>query len=211
MLLLLITAALTSAVFADGETVTLGTGTIAVGSRVYFGNILWRVLSDGTVPENSPAVVQSGKALLISNDILERIQFNPDYTAANANQWQGSNAQTWCNNYYTNWTNDTNKTSAEKDAILATTVEETNDQNAGFDYYYQGGHYNDYYGAAPLSDAFFFFLSAKEADELFTDDNDRKASGAGTSYWWLRSSDADSSDGVGDVDNDGWVDIQQCR
>ncbi len=57
LLLLLVTAALASAVSADG--ITLGSGAVATGNQVYFGTynekpVLWRVLKTG-----------DGKALLL--------------------------------------------------------------------------------------------------------------------------------------------------
>ena len=75
-ILLLLMAALASAVSADGETgITLGSGAIIKGNQVYFGNILWRVLYGGT-GEDDLDVTNAGEALLISNDIRDSTKFN---------------------------------------------------------------------------------------------------------------------------------------
>ena len=174
---------------SEGDTITLGAGAITTDSRVYFGNqILWRVLQSG-----------DGKALLISNDTLGLTNFNQ--SASDGNAWSGSTAQTWCKDFK----NDTNFTASEQAAILATTIEETNDKTYNDKpYYYKGGYGGIYYyGAAPLNGEYFFFLSAKEADTLFASDDDRRASGASSSYWWLRSPHSSYSSGI--VDLDGWV------
>lgn len=195
LVLLLVIAALTSATFAENSGITLG---VTLGEQVNFRNKLWRVLSDGTIPdpENSPKVLGTGKALLIYNSVLDVTKFNQNESDGNA--WSGSLAQTWCTNYYTNWPD-----GIEKDAILPTSVTETNYADG---YYYQGGHYNDYYGAAPLNNEHIFFLSAEEADKLFANDDDRKATGSDIT-WWLRSPYAGTlfSNAVGVVDSDGWV------
>ncbi len=196
ILVLLIAAALTSAAFAENSGITLGSGAVVKGNQVYFGKydgpVLWRVMGTG----NS----ESGM-LLISKDILQYIKFNLNSNAENANVWAGSNAQTWCIDFYQNGTN-----AVEKAAILATIVDELNDKtNGDYSFYYRGGTHGYYYGAAPLTNEHFFFLSAKEADEF--DVNDRIASGTQTGYWWLRSPEVhyDDSDEVGLVYPDGRV------
>ena len=52
---------------AEEDTVTLGTGSIVPGNKVWFGGYLWKVLRN-----------ENGKALLITDQTLEKIQFNPD-------------------------------------------------------------------------------------------------------------------------------------
>ena len=103
------------AVFADGDPgIILGSGAITTENKVYFGDVLWRILYDGT-GEDDLDVTQAGKALLISNDILE---FNPSVEDAkeDANAWVNSSAQKWCTNYYDG------TAGIEKNAILTTTV-----------------------------------------------------------------------------------------
>ena len=164
-----------SALAAGGGTgITLGTGAITAGNKVYvyFGNqALWRVLGKGTGDTANKG------ALLISNNTLASISFNPVDAVPYPNQWQESFAQSWCIGYYINWPE-----GIEKNAILATSVSETGDYTSRE----IGNHGGNTYGAASLINEYFFFLSAKEADELFSSDDDRKASGEST-YWWLRS------------------------
>lgn len=185
-------------VAATNGDITLGAGALTKNSKVYFGDqILWRVLHVGEHKDLS--VCGAGKALLISDNTLADIQFNPDKGAANANVWADSNAQTWCRNYYTNW-----PAGIERDAILATTVVEAEK------YTYNSPHEKvgtiDY-GPASLNDECFFFLSVKEAVTLFKNDDDRKASGADNKYkwWWLRSPTVNKPTSPGNVDDDGWV------
>ena len=84
-------------------------------------------------------------------------------------------------------------------AILATIVTESeNYTSTQFE-----NHGGDTYGPASLKGEHFFFLSAQEADTLFSDDDNRKASGAGKYYWWLRSPYA--NDNAGAVDITGYI------
>ena len=195
LLCLILAAALpVPAAFADGETgISLK---VSKGEQVYFGNIPWRVLYGGTGNNDDPPVTQVGSALLISNNILGVTGFKQNESDGNA--WSESRAQSWCTDYYTNW-----PAEIEKNAILATTVTETNNAD---EYYYHGGYHNNYYyKAASLNGEHFFFLSAKEADELFTEDSDRIATGAGASDWWLRSPYAEFNLRAGLVDANGSV------
>ena len=169
---------------SEGDTITLGAGAITTDSRVYFGNqILWRVLQSG-----------DGKALLISNNILDTTQFHNERLYGN--RWNYSKAREWCTNYYNSW-----PAGIEKDAILATTVEET--ENFTCSIPYSG---NRTFGPASLNNEHFFFLSAKEADTLFADSNDRKAKdGSSWSGWWLRSPDSQISAQAAFVTFDGLI------
>ncbi|MBO4835027.1 MAG: hypothetical protein J5483_02855 [Lachnospiraceae bacterium] len=164
---------------AEEGIISLG---IAKGNMINFGKNLWRVLQSG-----------DGKALLISDTILEGIIFS-----GNGNAWSGSNAQAWCTGYYANWSDE-----IEKRAILATTVTEPEDYSyvpedpdplLGEDLRF---------GGASLQNEHFFFLSAEEADTLFADNNDRKLS----SSWLLRSPEYDRSNTnkVGIINRDGRI------
>ena len=207
LLLYAVAVALPAPALAEGTTVTLGAGALTAGNKVWFGSysnspVLWRVLHVGAYEDENEdmPVCRADGALLISNDTMESIQFNPDTNPKNV--WKDSNAQTKCRNYYDNWL-----TGNEKGAVLATSVSEEDNQSiGGTPYYYRGGYHNDYYGAAPLTGERFFFLSAKEADKLFASDDDRKAQGAASWWWWLRSPYAGYSSYSGIVDIDGWVD-----
>ena len=189
--------------------IALNTDAITKGNTVYFGvmgsdPIQWRVLSGGS--DSTLPVSGSGKALLISEKTLAVIQFNPDPAAADAKVWAGSNAQNWCTKFYNNWPA---AAGSEKDAFLETTIAESNDETytsstESYNYFYQGGLYNNYYGAAPLDKERFFFLSAKEAETLFDSDGDRIPSGTSKS-WWLRSPLASNAGFSGCVVPEGWV------
>jgi len=196
---MMVTALPVSAAAEGGSAgITLGAEKISVGNKVYFGKpILWRVLQSG-----------DGKALLISDDVAGTAQFNSD--SHDGNQWQGSRAQGWCSDYYNSqgdWPN-----AVEKNAILATTIVETNDQTEGdIEYCYKSRYYDKYnpgvlFGAASLSNEYFFFLSAKEVEEYFSDNDDRVPE-AMSEYgcFWLRSPDLKNSGQAGIVNPNGWV------
>ena len=185
MLVLLLMAALASAVSADG--ITLGSGAVATGNQVYFGTykektVLWRVLKTG-----------DGKALLLSEYLLDSTQFNPNYTVANANVWQDSTAQSWCGDFYSD-----RFTLAEKSAVI---------QTSKTDAAYRGRYIN--FRTSSLNGEYIFFLSAEEAETYFSrDDDSRKAYFEGetnASFWWLRSPAAVYSYFAGVVDGGGCV------
>ena len=215
-----------AAAYAEGSTpeIALGAGEIAKATStarnytVWFGRyndidygngpIQWRVLSGGgsADPDDDANLPVSGmgEALLISKQILDvNCYFKQD---CSSNQWAGSDAQAWCTAFWnsSNWL-----TAAEKRAVNATTVNEQNDQfEGGIQYFYRGGHNNDLYSAAPLNGEHIFFLSAREADQLFAGDDDRKAERPylGQSYWWwLRSPSTYYDDYSGYVNDFGWV------
>ena len=192
---------------ADGPVgISLGMNAVANGDTVWFGAkdsspIAWRVLS--AAGDNTLPVSGSSDVLAIRKYLLNDRTYFKEVGSSNA--WAGSDAQTWCTNYYNNW-----PAGAEKDAIKATSVTETNDkETGGAPYFYQGGYYTNYYGPASLTNEHFFFLSAQEADTYFANDDDRKAKDAessGTaSWWWLRSPIAGNDYDAGDVDGGGLV------
>ncbi|MBR6861701.1 MAG: hypothetical protein IKM73_10320, partial [Acidaminococcaceae bacterium] len=192
MVSMIMTAMPISAMAAGASTgITLGTGKIAKGNKIWFGSyngspILWRVLGNGTGDTAGSGM------LLISDNILAGTRFKPDVSTGN--QWQGSSAQVWCTNFYSNWPN-----KIEQNAILATIVTES--ENYTSTQFENHGGYT--YGPASLKGEHFFFLSAQEADTLFSGDDNRKASGANYIYWWLRSPYANDKAGV--VFNNGWI------
>ena len=143
--------------------IVLGAGSVVPGNAVWFGdNTGWRVLRNDS---------DSGEALLIRDKVESKTQFNEQYSDGNA--WQGSTVQQWCNDLYNNWPD-----GPEKAAILPTTVVETKIFS-----------YNNEYSPVSLNGEYFFFLSAREADELFANDDDRRAVDSDGKYqeWWLRS------------------------
>ena len=173
--------------------ITLGSDLIAPGNTVWFGSE-WSNYEGRFIPLRTNWRVldrddENGKAFLIANHTLGTTQFNENYSDGNA--WQGSTAQRWCTEFYENW-DSYDDFPDEKAAILPTTIEETE----GF----------DYFGPASLENEYFFFLSAREANDLFENDEDRIALDdyyEEPSTWWLRSPHADSSESAGFVYADG--------
>ena len=154
---------------------------------IYFGKyndapLKWRVLDDKT---NT-----GGDGLfLLSEPLLDLIVFNG---SAN-NNWQGSNAQTWCKNFESS-----NLTAAEQAVILSTNKSDSK---------YTGAYMADFAQADNiLANDKIFFLSAEEAHNKtygFSDKTDRIA--AEGTYWWLRSPASTESSFVGMVNIDGDV------
>ena len=176
-----------SAAFA--EEITLGSGVVTVSNQVYFGTyndspVLWRVMGTGNAGSGM---------LLLSDKILASIQFNPYENPSNvwydydsdSDTRTSSAARNWCGDFFNN-----HFTEVEKLAVIETSKTDAAYRN---------------FGTSSLNKEHVFFLSAKEADELFANDNDRKASGAGTSYWWLRSPHVYYSYEAGEVHPDGGV------
>lgn len=162
------------AVFADGDPgITLGAGAVATGNQIYFGSydgrpVLWRVMVTGNAGSG---------ILLLSEYLLDRIQFNQDLFAADAKVWQESTAQKWCGDFYSE-----RFTAAEKLSMI---------QTSKTDAAYEGSHSTDF-GTSSLENENIFFLSAEEAETYSPIDNDesRKAyfeGGSRPDSWWLRS------------------------
>ncbi|MDI9471212.1 MAG: DUF6273 domain-containing protein, partial [Bacillota bacterium] len=125
--------------------------------------------------------------LFLSNHVLADVQFNPE-SAGNA--WQGSAAQSWCQNFYANAFS-----AAEKAVIVPTTK-----TDAAFT-----SPNGRQFGESSLTNEQVFFLSAEEAhvENPFESDDDRIAKNLSNQpvSWWLRSpSDPDQ---VGIVDMNG--------
>ena len=181
--------------------ISLGTSRLSNGSTVWFGPagnpIAWRVLSPEG--EQKSSVSSKGEILLISRSILEKTVFN---SHDDKNAWAGSKAQKWCTAFLDRWSADSIE---RKNVIKKTSVTETEE-------YTIHAHGQDAkYGPVSLTDESFFFLSAKEANTLFSNDTDRKASGAQTTWWWLRSpntlemNDANIVYDAGYVEEDGTI------
>ena len=154
----------------------------------FHGSVQWRVLSGGTDtdPDEALPISSTGEALLISECVLNHtVDFKLD---GSSTAWSGSDAEKWCQDLYINW-----PAGLEKNAIKATTINETNNQTRGDDpyfyYYYSDYSITPYFLAAPLTNEHFFFLSVREADHLFNDDEDRiaKVLKGAACFWWLRS------------------------
>ena len=205
----------TTALAAEGDkTIMLGTSGISGYDStkgydyIYYGNwsapdnyttsgpIKWRVLDDQT---NT-----GGTGLFLLSDVLlgsgTRGGVYFDKSSRNSNAWQGSDAQTWCNNFYSD-----NFSTGEQSAVIATT--KSDEAFTSSTYHYQ-------YAASEniLNGDKVFFLSTQEAENEeygFTDDAARVADyGDSAGVWWLRSrsaSFAGAAGAAGAVTSSGYV------
>lgn len=159
---------------------------------IYYGTwnnspIKWRVLDDQT---NTGA-----DGLFLLSDVLfgtgqwGGVYF--DSTSPYSNAWQGSDAQDWCETFYSD-----SLTRQEQSAVLETTKS---------DGAFTSSTYRVPFAASEniLNGDKVFFLSAEEAENSaygFTDDNARIANyGNRAGVWWLRSPLAYRTDGAGAV------------
>lgn len=191
----------TTAFAADGDkTIMPGTSGISGydGTNgydyIYYGTwngspIKWRVLDDQT-NTGSTGLFLLSDVLLGSGD-SGGVYF--DNSSPYSNVWQGSDAQTWCENFYSS-----NFSTGEQSVVIATTksVPFAASENI-------------------LNGDKVFFLSAQEAenDEYgFTNDAARVANyGDSAGVWWLRSPSADNTDLAGAVGTYGYVDCNHVN
>jgi len=179
---LLPTAIATAASAAGNGTMTVGTGGIADGSTIYYGQytegirtyeVPWLVLDADKTNTNT------GGALLISKYLLGSTSFEAVWDGddsdgqAQPNEWQNSDAQAWSKGF----AGSDHFSAAELAAMLATTKTD--------------GKYMEY-GASELKSEKAFFLSAEEAATYFHSDKEREAAfitnpAGSTAWWWLRS------------------------
>ena len=177
--------------------ILLGSAAVAKGNTVWFGSYYgieplksnWRVLQRDE---------KNGKALLIMDKLAYFTSFNDNYDDKNV--WEGSTAQQWCEEYYDRfWSGGLY---AEKKAVLPTTIEET--ENYTLD--------DRIYGPASINEEHLFFLSAREAYELFDDDEDRAAitvdDDINCRSWWLRLPFEESAYLAARVEVDGSIGIE---
>ena len=187
---------LPSAAFAlDGDkAIMLGTNGISGYDStngydyIYFGNwtaldeyttsgpIKWRVLDDQTNTGGDGLFLLSDVLFGEGNPYGGGVCFRQD---GSSNVWQGSDAQAWCNTFYTS-----SFSKGEQGAVLATTKT---------DEAYTAGKPPIPHGTSELKEDEVFFLSAEEAENSaygFINDAARLAYfGNGNRYgaWWLRS------------------------
>ena len=164
---------------------------------IYFGAwnsspVKWRVLDTKT---NMPNAQEGDGFFLLSDALLWTGEFGGvefDYTTPYFNDWKGSRAQDWCNDFYSRSLSIT-----EQKAVLATSKSDA--------------LYGMYYDASDniLDGDKVFFLSAEEAENAaygFTDDNARIANYGDSAYvWWLRSPRRMNPDSAGTVNEKGAV------
>ncbi len=164
---------------------------------IHFGTwnnstVKWRVLDTKTNMANA----QKGDGFFLLSEVLlgtgefGGVEF--DYTTPYFNDWKGSRAQDWCNDFYSRSLSIT-----EQKAVLATSKSDA--------------LYGMYYDASDniLDGDKVFFLSAEEAENAaygFTDDNARIANyGDSAGVWWLRSPGRMNPDSAGTVNEKGAV------
>jgi len=177
--------------------------TTKVFSYVYYGSIdltndsvdnptpiKWRVLSmdgnGGTYKDSSGKAYSSKAMLMLSDEILDVIAFDKDNTAnsgqTNPNEWQHSDAQSWCRTFYGN-----SLSGKEQSAVLTTSLAKD-----AVDVYLNSG----------LKDDTVFFLSALHGDDGYYGDLAAKYKGS-KAGWWLRSARYRSSVSVAFIDGNG--------
>ena len=153
-----------------------------IGAKIVFGNydntpIEWRVLD-----------IEDDKALLISQYALDCKRYNEESINTS---WEKCTLRKWLNSDFLN----SAFNSTEQNLIQLSTV--TADENPEYDYVNQGNDTKDKV----------FLLSAKEAEQYFKNDEDRKCnpteftvnngaykSDEGQCWWWLRSLGNDAYD-----------------
>ena len=188
----------TAAFAADGDkTIMLGTNGISgyddstnSYDYIYFGNweapdeytttgpIKWRVLDDQTNTGGAGLFLLSDVLFGKGNRYGGGVCFRQDKSS---NAWQGSDAQAWCNTFYTN-----SFSEGEQGAVFATTKTDA-------EYNASSGDLPLQYGVSQLKEDKVFFLSAKEAENSaygFINNAARLAYFGNTSnwgVWWLRS------------------------
>ena len=201
----------TTAFAADGDkTIMLGTNGISGydGTNgydyIYYGNwsapdnhttsgpIKWRVLDEQTNTQNEGLFLLSD--VLLGTGTSGGVYFGS--TSPYSNAWQGSDAQDWCETFYSD-----SLTTQEQSAVLETTKSDTEFTST----------YRVPFAASEniLSGDKVFFLSAQEAENSaygFTDDAARIANyGGSAGVWWLRSPYAYNTYIAGVVDCNGYV------
>ena len=153
---------------------------------IYYGTwssdpIKWRVLDTKTNMANAT----EGDGLFLLSDVLlgtgnyGGVHF--DNTVPYSNAWHGSDAQDWCETFYSD-----SLTTQEQGAVLATTKSDKA-YKSSYDYQFASSE-------NILNGDKVFFLSAQEAESSeygFTNDTARIANyGNSAGSWWLRSPNA---------------------
>lgn len=195
----------TTAFAADGDkTIMLGTSGISGydGTNgydyIYYGTwngspIKWRVLDDQT-NTGSTGLFLLSDVLLGSGD-FGGVYF--DNSSPYSNVWQGSDAQTWCENFYSS-----NFSTGEQSAVLSTTKDDEAFTSSTSDAPFAAS-------VNILNGDKVFFLSAEEAEksEYGFDSNTTRVANYGDSagVWWLRSPYANDTDDAGVVPDFGIV------
>ena len=143
------------------------------GDFLYFGEywnqpVKWKVLDADATSTGEPGL------FLLSHYMLRNdgVTYNSEHVAA----WQGSDAQQWCESFYT-----AGFSARELPAVAPTTKED------------EGGiFYTQNWDASKLEEECVFFLSAEEAARYIGPNNgdsglSATAGDGSIGYWWLRS------------------------
>ena len=168
-----------------------------VGETIEFGN--YPQEEDGTEKPIEWIVMkkEGNQVLLLSKYVLDAKPYNEEVEEVT---WETSDIRKWLNNEF--YTTAFNK--AEKAKIRTSLIKNED---------------NSMYGTSGGNDTEdkVFLLSEKEAETLFSNDDERIAKATGyaeksgvyvneekAAWWWLRSP-GDDSGSAAKVDNDGWV------
>ncbi len=188
---------------------------------IYYGTwsnspIKWRVLDDQTNFDSDSDGTNDAGLFLLSDGLLGTGNYGGVYFQQNyhydsssdtyykgsshtgdhtncqiANAWQGSDAQAWCETFYSS-----NLTTQEQGAVLATTKSDREFTSSTYSFPFAAS--NDILNGDKV-----FFLSAEEAETSgygFGNDDDRTANyGSSAGVWWLRSPLADYTNYAGAV------------
>ena len=147
---------------------------------IYYGTwngspIKWRVLDDQTNTGGAGLFLLSDA--LLGSGTWGGVYF--DNTSPYSNTWQGSDAQTWCQDFYSD-----NFSAGEQGAVIATTKSDEAFISSTYSYQFAASE-------NILNGDKVFFLSAQEAETNeygFTNDAARVADyGGSAGVWWLRS------------------------
>jgi co-chaperonin GroES (HSP10) len=183
-------AAEAEAATAMEESKQTNIGDVSVGDKVYFGSyddkaLQWRVLA-----------VEDGKALLITEDIIERKPYNDEWDEDEGVTWESCTLRKWLNENFLSAA----FSSEQQQQIKLTNLDNPDNPHYGTD----GG--ND-------TQDYIFLLSIDEAQRYFSSDSARVAyyyRWADWWWWWLRSPGSNSRLAAY-VNRDGYVDTYGDR
>ena len=148
-----------------------------IGQKFWFGAYLWRVLD-----------IQEGRALIISENILERRVY---HTSNLGLYWSQSSLRTYLNGAFLN---SNAFSAADRIRIAQVTIENPDNLTYGT------------LGGPETLDSI-FLLSIDEAQQYFSSNSDRRAYYNGSAFWWWLRSPGRIRNYASFVDNWGGVEI----
>ena len=181
---LLLAALIPTAAYSagNGKSIQAGGSAIAKGDTVYYGSggKAWRVLSlngnGGTYSDGKSNVEADSALFLFSEAALFQTAFDDEFSDGLSNSYTSSTLRATLNDYFTG---------SDLSAVLETTKGEASTTLGGWPYSDPG-----------LSGDRLFAMSANELQEYlgYTDNQTTWTEGlGGTTGWWLRSADVDST------------------